>query len=106
MTITNNASSDTITFASSGGIGAQSARYIKNMFILQQVITTTFSGSDDANGTTLSHTPLLFTSDSLNGVLLENLEQIIQQIMVHQLYLVNGAAASGPVIQICNLCTN
>ena len=95
MTISNNASSDTITFASTGGSGGQSALY-KEFVFTPSSSTTTFSGTD-ANGDTLSYT-VGYISVYLNGVLLKPTTDYTASNGT-SIVLVN-AAGSGDVLQI------
>ena len=67
MTITQNASSDTITFASSGGSSTSAADIRKKFVYTTSGSTTAFSGSDD-NSQTLSYTTGA-VDVFLNGVL-------------------------------------
>ena len=97
ITISNNASNDTITFASSGGGGgaSQSALY-KEFVFTPGSSTTTFSGND-ANGSSLSYT-VGYLSVYLNGVLLKPTTDYTAT-NGSSVVLAN-AAGSGDVIQI------
>ena len=96
MTISNNASSDTITFASSGGSGASQSALYKEYVYTPGSNTSTFSGSD-ANGATLSYT-VGYLSVYLNGVLLKPTTDYTASNGT-SVVLVN-TAVSGDVIQI------
>lgn len=95
MTISNNASSDTITFASTASGGGQSALY-KEFVFTPSSSTTTFSGAD-ANGDTLSYT-VGYISVYLNGVLLKPTTDYTASNGT-SVVLVN-AAGNGDVLQI------
>ena len=97
MTITTNAASDTITFASSGGSGGAAASDIVKRFVYTtSTSTTVFSGSDD-NSATLS-----YTADAvqvyLNGVL-QKLTTDYAETNSSTITFVN-AIASGNVVEI------
>jgi len=96
MTISNNASSDTITFASSGGSGSSQSALYKEYVYTPGSNTSTFSGSD-ANGATLSYT-VGYLSVYLNGVLLKPTTDYTASNGT-SVVLVN-TAVSGDVIQI------
>ena len=96
MTITTNAASDTITFASSGGAGAAASDIVKRFVYTTSTSTTVFSGSDD-NSATLS-----YTADAvqvyLNGVL-QKLTTDYAETNSSTITFVN-AIASGNVVEI------
>ena len=94
MTITTNATSDTITFASSGGSN-QSAVWTEYVYTATSN-QTTFTGSDD-NSNTLSYTPG-FLQVYINGVLQDNGTDYTATNGT-SVVLVNGAATSD-LIQI------
>ena len=97
MTITQNASTDTITFASSGGGGGASASDILKRFTYTTSSSTTaFSGADD-NSQTLSYT-LGAVQVFLNGVLQE-LTTDYAETNASTITFVN-AVASGNVVEI------
>ena len=97
MTITQNAGTDTITFASSGGGGSASASDIRTKFVYTTSSSTTaFSGSDD-NSATLSYT-LGAVDVYLNGVL-QKLTTDYAETNTSTITFVN-AVASGNVVEI------
>ena len=97
MTLTTNATSDTITFASSGGSsGAAASDIVKRFVYTTSTSTTAFSGSDD-NSATLS-----YTADAvqvyLNGVL-QKLTTDYAETNSSTITFAN-AIASGNVVEI------
>ena len=97
MTITQNASTDTITFASSGGSGGASASDILKRFVYTTSSSTTaFSGSDD-NSQTLSYTAGA-VNVYLNGVL-QKLTTDYAETNSSTITFAN-AVASGNVVEI------
>ena len=97
MTITQNASTDTITFASSGGgSGAAASDILKRFVYTTSSSTTAFTGSDD-NSQTLSYT-LGAVQVYLNGVL-QQLTTDYAETNTSTITFAN-AVASGNVVEI------
>ena len=96
MTISQNASSDTITFASSGSGGAVASDIRKRFTYTTSSSTTAFTGSDD-NSQTLSYT-VGAVDVYLNGVLQE-LTTDYAETSATTITFVN-AVASGNVVEI------
>ncbi len=94
MTLTTDASTDTITFASTGST-EQSAAFKEYLYVATSS-QTTFSGSD-ANSDTLSYTPG-FLEVHLNGVKLRDTTDYTATTG-SSVVLVN-AAGSGDILQI------
>ena len=95
MTISTNATSDTLTFASSGGGSSQSAVYTEYVYTATSN-QTTFSGSDD-NSATLSYNASA-VQVFLNGVLQENGTDYTATNGT-SVVLTNGAS-SGDILQV------
>jgi hypothetical protein len=96
MTLTTNATSDTITFASSGSGGAAASDIVKRFVYTTSTSTTAFSGSDD-NSATLSYTTGA-VQVYLNGVL-QKLTTDYAETNSSTITFVN-AIASGNVVEI------
>ena len=96
MTITQNASTDTITFASSSSSGAAASDILKRFVYTTSGSTTAFSGSDD-NSETLSYTAGA-VQVYLNGVL-QKLTTDYAETNSSTITFVN-AVASGNVVEI------
>ena len=96
MTLTTNATSDTITFESSGSGGAAASDIVKRFVYTTSTSTTAFSGSDD-NSATLSYTTGA-VQVYLNGVL-QKLTTDYAETNSSTITFAN-AIASGNVVEI------